>query len=179
MKLSLIHYARKKIIYTALAIFTFTFLPLQLVAQNGNNSHSVNIDVNARVIESINLTTIRDMRFGDVQPGQEEIDISPANDATAGKMVATGTPESRIRVSFLREWELVNDRGGESLTFFYRVAGNTTDDQGTAEQLQTDNRDLYFNEDGEFYFWIGGRVDITNASPGNYEGEFTIEIEYI
>lgn len=160
-------------------ISVFSLLPLHLIAQNGNNSHSVNIEVNARVIESINMTTIRDMRFGNVQPGQKEVTISPVNDPTAGKMVASGIPEAQIRVSFLREWELTNDRGGESLTFFYTVAGNTTDDQSTAELLQTDNRDLYFNSDGEFYFWIGGHVDISNASPGNYEGEFTIEIEYI
>lgn len=169
----------KETFYFLTVISVLALLPLQLVAQNGNNSHSVDIEVSARVIDSINMTTIRDMRFGDVQPGQEEIDISPVNDPTAGKMVATGMPEARIRVSFLREWELTNDRDGESLTFFYRVAGNTADDQGTAELLQTDNRDLYFNADGEFYFWIGGRVNITNASPGTYEGEFTIEIEYI
>lgn len=169
----------KKTFLFLAAIFFYGLFPFQLIAQSGNNSHSVDINVNAQVIETINMTTIRDMRFGDVQPGQQEINISPVNDPNAGKMIASGTPEARIRVSFLQEWELSNDRGGESLTFFYRVAGNTSDDQSTAELLQTDNRDLYFNSDGEFYFWIGGRVDITNASPGNYEGEFTIEIEYI
>lgn len=169
----------KKAFLILAVVFFYGLFPFQLKAQNGNDSHSVSIDVNARVIESINVTTIRDMHFGDVQPGQKVINISPVNDPTAGKMVATGTPKTRIRVSFLQEWELTNDRGGQSLTFFYRVAGNTSDNQNTAELLQTDNRDLYFNADGEFYFWIGGRVDITNALPGNYEGEFTIEIEYI
>lgn len=156
------------------------FIPFHSIAQNGESkSSSVSINVNARVIESINMTTIRDMRFGKVQPGQEEIDISPLNNSNAGKMVATGRAEARISVSFIREWQLTNDRGGTPLTFFYRVSGNTVDEQSTAELLETDNRNLQFNSEGEFYFWIGGHVDITNASPGNYEGQFTIEIEYI
>lgn len=149
-------------------------------AQNQDGqSKSVSINVNARVIESINMTTIRNMRFGQVQPGQQQVNISPIKDPTAGKMEASGIPNARIRVSFLRQWQLTNDRGGKPLTFFYRIAGNTVDDQATAELLQTDNRDLRFNSEGKFYFWIGGHVDISDASPGNYEGEFTIEIEYI
>lgn len=157
-------------------------IPLQMVGQdqNSSNGDSDRITVNARVVaEGIEMTTIRDMRFGKVQPGQQEISISPLRDPNAGKMVASGIPDERIRVSFLREWQLTNDQGGEPLTFSYRVAGNSIDDQNTSELLETNNRNLRFNSEGEFYFWIGGRVNISNASPGNYEGEFTIEIEYI
>lgn len=164
----------------ALTLLFMGLIPTRSSAQSGNgNSSSVSISVNARVIDSINLTTIRNMQFDKVQPGQKELNISPIKDPNAGKMVANGIPNARIRVSFLREWQLTNDRGGTPLYFSYRVAGNEVDDQPTAELLEPENRDLSFNSEGKFYFWIGGHVNISNASPGNYQGEFTIQIEYI
>lgn len=144
-----------------------------------SQSNSVSVEVSAQVLDSIELTTLRNMTFENIQPSQNEINISPIQDANAGKMVASGIPNTRIRIQFMREWQLTNSRGGTPLTFYYQVAGNEIDEQSTAELLQTDNRNLEFNNEGEFYFWIGGSVDISEADPGNYEGEFTIEIEYI
>lgn len=157
------------------AAITFIGTPIYTHAQ----SRSVSIDVSARVVDTIELTTIRNMSFEDIQPSQSELSISPVQDANAGKMVASGIPNARMRVQFLREWQLTNSRGGPPLTFFYQLAGNSVDEQSTAELLQTDNRNLEFNSDGEYYFWIGGTVNISEAEPGSYEGEFTIEIEYI
>jgi len=147
-----------------------------LFAQRTN---SMSVNVTATVMNDIELTTIRNMQFGAVQPGQRNLSIDPVLDPEAGKMIATGIPNSMVRVSFIREWELTNDQNNQTLTFSYQVAGNSEDNQNTAELLRTDNRGLTFNEDGEYYFWIGGSVTVTNAVPGNYEGEFTIEIEYM
>ncbi len=142
------------------------------------SSDSINIRVAANVIKSIELVTIRNMRVDNVQPGQKEIALSPVTDSGAGKMIARGTPGAQIRVSYFEEWQLNNGRSS-SLTFRYRLAGNAENKQNTAELLLPDNRGLRFNKDGEFFFWVGGRVNIENAQPGTYEGEFTIEIEYI
>lgn len=174
-------YAIKKISPLLLiTIFFLGYIPLSSVAQNNDQqSRSVNISVNATVIGSIELTTIRNMQFGRVQPGQQIVDISPTQDAEAGKMVASGIPNSKIRISYNSEWELTNTQSSEPITFNYRVAGSETDDQDTAELLEIENRDLNFNSDGNYYFWIGGSTNISNVQPGNYEGEFTIEIEYI
>jgi hypothetical protein len=38
---------------------------------------------------------------------------------------------------------------------------------------------VQFNEKGEYYLWLGGKVDLSKARPGSYDGEFTIQIEYI
>lgn len=140
---------------------------------------SVNINVNARVIESIELITLKNMEFGQVQPGNKIMYISPIEDETAGKMVARGIPNARIEVSYFQDWELTSDRSDKKLQFYYEVAGNTKDNQETAELLLADNRELQLNEDGEYFFWIGGRTNVMEAEPGNYEGEFTIEIEYM
>jgi len=147
--------------------------------QGDGSSSSVSINVSARVISSIDLITLRNIRFQEVQPGQKQITINPVNDANAGKMKASGRAEAPIKVSYFKQWQLTRTDGPGKLTFFYQVSGSTEDDQSTSELLKNDNRDLHFNNDGDFYFWIGGHVDITEAQPGNYEGDFTIEIEYI
>lgn len=162
---------------TILAInFIFSSLTADLAyAQKGSYS----IGVTARVVESLEMVTLRDMSFGPVQPGQQQIVIDPLADSETGKMVAVGIPNSRIRVGFVRERILTSANGNETLTFTYEIAGNNQDDQSSAELLQTDNRNLDLNSEGEYYFWIGGQVDIQDAQPGKYDGDFTIEVEYI
>lgn len=166
---------------TSLLLILFgSFSALPLYAQgNGNAKESVSISASATVQGNIEMTTLRNMDFEDIQPSQNEITIEPVQDPQAGKMVASGVANERIRVQFIREWELTSNEGGQPITFTYNIAGNSTDDQSTAEILDTDNRDLEFNSEGEYYFWIGGNANIGEAEPGNYEGEFTIEIEYI
>ena len=145
----------------------------------GQNSSSFDIRVTANVVKTIEITTIRNMDFGQIQPGQQQLYISAVRDPEAGKLMASGNPNASIRLTFNRTWQLTSDRGGEPLVFTYEVAGNTEDQQSTAELLQTDNRGLQFNNDGEYFIWIGGQVEVQNAQPGNYLGEFTVEIEYM
>lgn len=146
-------------------------------AQQSNNK--VSISVSAKVISSIEMITIQSMDLSNAKPQNNRITINPQTNANAAKMVATGTPNANIRISFLRQRELTRQNGSETLLFNYRVAGNAKDDQSTAEILNRENRDFKFNDKGQFYLWIGGNVDISTAVPGNYQGEFTIDIEYI
>ncbi len=148
-------------------------------ATEENQSTNYTIGVSARVIETMEMVTIRDMQFGQVQPGQQEISIDPLADSESGKMIALGQSNAQIRVSFVRERTLTHVNGMSTLTFYYEIAGNDEDDQSSAELLQTENRNLNLNSKGEYYFWIGGNINIQNAQPGNYNGEFTIEVEYI
>lgn len=138
----------------------------------------IDISVNAEVIRSLEMNTVRDINFSPVQPSQQQINIDPQTDSNTGKMVAIGDPNAPIRVSFVPKRILTNDNGS-TLVFTYSIAGNTRDDQSTAEILQPDNRNLSLNSDGRYYLWIGGNVAVENAEPGNYNGDFTIEVEYI
>ncbi|MDZ7657749.1 DUF4402 domain-containing protein [Fodinibius sp.] len=163
------------LIFTAVS---FTTLTAAAQDQNGGSSR-ISISASAQVVESIEMVTLRDISFSPVQPSQQTITIDPLSDTNTGKMVALGNADSQIRVSFVRERTLTHDSGTNSLTFTYEIAGNDEDDQSSAEILQTDNRDLTLNGNGEYYFWIGGQVNVENAKPGNYNGDFTIEVEYI
>ncbi|PAU93295.1 hypothetical protein CK503_12800 [Aliifodinibius salipaludis] len=163
-----------------LLFVTLLLVPMgSLLAQQNENGTDVNINVSAQVISSIEMITINSMNLSEVEPENNRISINPQNSTNAGKMIAIGNPNSEIRISYLEQRELTQPQRSETLIFNYEVAGNTEDDQSSAKILDRENRDFEFNEDGRFYLWIGGNVDISTASPGNYQGEFTIDIEYI
>ncbi len=157
--------------------------PVLLQAQNQqDNRTSISISASAIVVGSdIELVTISDMGILDASRLQEgmEVYINPVFDAEAGIMRASGAANAEIRVSYLAEMEVTRREGPGSLFFVYEVSGYPGQNQRESELLTETERELRFNEDGVFYFWIGGRVDLSNAQPGNYDGEFTIEIEYI
>lgn len=162
---------------------TILFSVLMLTSAFAQNDAEVNIsahvNVSANVIQSIELITVQSMQFGNTQPGQREIYVNPVNNLNAGFMIAVGTPEAEFRLNYLPERELTQIDGEGTLTFTYEISGNDTEDQATSELLEVDNRNIRFNEEGRYYIWVGGRVNLQNANPGNYEGDFTIEIDYI
>ncbi|MEX0719360.1 MAG: DUF4402 domain-containing protein [Balneolaceae bacterium] len=167
--------------YILLAVFFFYTTSPLLLAQNQRDKHvfSASIDVRATIIPSIELITVNSMTFGNLQPGQKEIYVNPINSLNAGFMIAVGMPETEFRLLYLPERELTQTNGNNTLTFKYEISGNSEENQSTSELLELDNRNIKFNEEGRYYVWIGGRVNIENAQPGNYEGDFTIEIDYI
>lgn len=162
-----------------LTVFIALFTLGTAFAQNGNQEISARVNVSAEVIQSIELITVQSMQFGNSQPGQREIYVNPVNSLNAGYMIAVGTPEAEFRLYYLPERELTQVDGDGSLTFEYEISGNDIEDQSTSELLELDNRNIRFNRNGRYYIWVGGRVNLENANPGNYEGDFTIEIDYI
>lgn len=160
-----------------------TLLSMAVLGQNQNNrATSISITASAEVLSAdIELITISDMGLLEARRLQDgdEIYINPVFDPEAGIMLASGQPGAQIRVSYLAEMEVSRREGPGTLFFVYEVSGFPGNNQRESELLNVIERELRFNENGEFYFWIGGRVDLSNAIPGNYDGEFTIEIEYI
>lgn len=137
------------------------------------------INIEANIVQSIQLITVKSMSFGSVEPGQEEVYVNPVNDVNAGYMIAIGTPGSEFRLDYFQQRTLYHTAGGNDLSFEYEISANEIEDQASSELLEFNDRNLTFNEEGIFHIWVGGRVNITNAEPGNYEGDFTIEIDYI
>lgn len=162
-----------------IAFFTLGTALGQNTATSNGNSISAEVNVSAQVIPSIELITVNSMRFGNAQPGQRAIHVNPVNSLNAGYMIAVGTPGAEFRLFYLPERELTQIDGDGSLTFEYEISGNDVEEQATSELLELDNRNIRFNSEGRYYIWVGGRVNLENASPGNYEGDFTIEIDYI
>jgi hypothetical protein len=155
---------------------------LLVLATNVNTSQAqsdFSINVSSRVISNVELITLQPITPSDADAIDNIITIDPTNSANAGKMMAIGTPNSEVQITYIRQLVMSNSQTGNTITFNYSVAGNSLDDQTSAELLNRDNKGLQFNSEGRFYFWIGGHVDITTADPGNYVGEFTLDIEYL
>ncbi len=157
-----------------------SFTPEIAVAQNGQRTdNNVTVSVSTSIRSSVELITISNMNFGRVNLDANELRLDPRTDAGAGVMKATGRPNAAIRVSFLEQRELIRIGGGSTINFTYTVSGAPTDNQLTSEILSRENRTLAMSRTGEFYFWIGGFANINNIQFGAYQGEFTIEIEYL
>lgn len=162
----------------AYVLTLFFVLSVPALAQE-INSFSGRVIVSAKVIQSIELITINTMTFGNTQPGQKEIVVNPVTDPNAGYMIANGTPNTEFRLDYLPVRNLTNTDGVSFLTFEYLISANDIEDQASSELLEDENRTIKFNSNGIYHIWVGGRVNLENARPGNYEGDFTIEIEYI
>lgn len=158
------------------------FLVLGPATAHGQNyaptefSLNVSAEVQSTAIELITLQT---MDFSGMGAEQRQLQVNPMTSERAGKMVALGDPNSSFRISFLQTREFTNLNGTGVILIEYRVAGYSMDEQENAEELEVESRELIFNDEGEFYFWVGGQVNLQRATPGSYEGEFTLEIEYL
>lgn len=164
-------------------LFFLLLLPLATIAQTQDeNGTSVNITASATVVSNgIEMETISDigvLRASQLQDGDEVV-INPVFDSEAGIMRARGQPNAEIRVSYLSEMEVARREGGGVIVFNYLVSGYPDFNQEASELLNLLEYQVRFNDEGEYYFWIGGEIDLSDALPGNYDGEFTIEIEYM
>ena len=155
-------------------LFFFILFPLFTKAQTNGK-----INISATVTSSIELITINPIILENTQPGQLSININPINDLNSGHMIALGTPEAEFRLDYELEKKLERMEGSGYLIFRYELSGNTIDDQSSSDIIQYENRSFNFNNEGRFYIWLGGTLNLENAQPGNYEGDFSIEIDYI
>jgi hypothetical protein len=157
-------------------LITMCLVSTGLYAQVNNQ---FNISVRASINSTLETITIQTIDFQDVERDNSIINIDPVLSPRAGKIIIRGSANSEFRLDYIRERDLSNIDGTGTISFIYFIAGNRIDEQDTAELLDQDVRDLTFNEDGEFYIWVGGNVDLSNVEPGSYEGDFTVEVEYI
>jgi len=142
---------------------------------------SVSIKAQATVIDKaeIELVTIK---YLDIDAGMAVngiINVSAKRDGQAGVMMVKGRPDASFRISFAPVVQIQNSAGKGSLTLKYEMYGYSSDNQAASEPIDAAARTLKINSDGQYYFWLGGIIDISKARPGKYEGEFTLEIEYI
>ena len=159
-----------------LILLLLSCLPALALAQDNG---AVSINVTAVVNGVVETITIQTIDFQGIEREGSLINIDPVTSPRAGKMIARGAPNADFQIDYIRQRELTNTDGTGVLMFNYQISGNTIDEQDTSEVLDQEIRDLTFNADGEYFIWVGGLVDVSEAQPGSYEGEFTIEIEYI
>jgi len=170
------HRTMKAVIRTIFALCMFLIFQPGIHAQS-----SVNIRASATVVEAtgIQLIPLNDMIIDESYAVNGIIDISPITGEQAGKILVKGKIDALIRLSYLAQQPIVNTSGPGMILCTYVVSGFQSDNQHASQLLDAVEHVPQFNEKGEYYLWVGGRIDLNNARPGNYEGEFIFEIEYI
>lgn len=165
----------KRILFFCLLLATAS----NLSAQDSKNNISTRVNITATVEQSIELITVQNIRLSGIEPINNQFYISPTISSNAGYMIANGNPNAEIRITFQSNQILNQINGDGIIRVNYQLSGNDIEEQLTSEILETQNRSFNFNSEGEFFIWVGGRVFIEQAKPGSYEGDFTIEIDYI
>lgn len=159
----------------------FSFVLSLLFFSNLHSQEAVSITASATVLEvsEIELVTIKDMTVDATFAENGIVTISPVTDMNAGELLVKGQANAQMRITAPNQSVLVNTNGQGTLIFYYDISGFWSDNKQASEILNAPDRILQFNEEGRYYLWVGGRVDISTARPGNYDGEFILEIEYI
>jgi len=141
------------------------------------NSASIHVNVNATVVESIEMVTISDFNIGPVQPSQKEINIDPKDDGGAALLMFSGTPNRQIRVTYTAQVQMTKP-GSPSLTAYYSLSGFKKNEQSSSEIFQENPATVTLSNEGVYYVWVGCRLNIEKATSGAYDGDCAIEVEY-
>jgi len=168
-------------IYLKACVFIVSFLSLLSFEAHSQSATYFNIRASATVIDvaEIETITLRHMDIDLARAVEGIIHIPAISDPAVGVMLVKGKPNTYARVTFIPIIELENLTGYGVLLFNYEVNGYKQNNQSASEPLDASERMIRFSAQGEYYLWIGGTLDIRNAHPGSYEGEFTLEIEYM
>lgn len=97
----------------------------------------------------------------------------------SGYIVAKGEPYASFRLSFSQNIILRNPEDGNLVTVEYLISSNDFDEQASSSYVKEITPEFTLNENGEFHFWIGGRISLTDLTEGLYEGEFLLDLEYL
>jgi hypothetical protein len=134
--------------------------------------------------ENIIFDTIYEVHFEQEFVGDNAIVVDPITDIAnpesgSGYVVAKGQPNAEFQLNFSRQIVMRHSNGTSVLVVNYLLSSNNIDEQENSVYVQEVSPRFRLNSDGEYHFWIGGQVNITDAEEGEYFGEFILEVEYI
>ncbi len=166
-------------------LFTFILsigLTWKGVAQNNDLIRKANLTVRASAIVNDNLRMLTIRNIDLIAPAVEEdrILVSPLTSPYAGLFKIIGNPRARIRITFLQRETLVetNDEIGK-VQAEYNLSAAFEDLQNQSTLLDVGEVNVNLSEKGILFVWLGADLDLSDAVPGIYQSEFTVELEYI
>ena len=174
-----------------ISLMVFFLAPLDgLYAQSsGPNMRSASISVTGTVVEptdteAILLEPVYSPSFVMRSYDEQEMRIDPVADEAgstggAGLIIAQGLPSRKFRVVVPRVSQMTNSETNSSLEIRLVVSHNSAPEQSSSDYLRETVKEFTLNDDGEYFFWIGGSIDISDVEDGAYEGQFLLELEYL
>jgi hypothetical protein len=172
---------RKTVFNILLLIFMIANLTLTSINASGQSSDMIEagIKVSAEVMADIDLLTMRNLIFPDIYEDDDEIFVSPILSENAGMMKVKGIPNARFRINYLNKVKLVSENDEGFIFVEYFVSGFSDENQYASGIIDAVDAELTLNENGEFFFWIGAKIDFSQTITGQFLGQFTIELEYM
>ncbi len=159
--------------------FAWVGCVFNLIAQPAISSYTIRAQAMVVDKAEIEMVTIKNLEIDESMAQNGIINVSAQKDPKAGMAMLLGKSGAHFRVQFNPKRVIVNTMGEGALVINYKLFGFHTNLQFASEPIDAAENILIISNKGEYYFWIGGIIDISKASPGNYQGEFTIEIEYL
>ena len=145
-------------------------------------SDSGSIEVKARALAPVSLEVIDDrIDFGLVNPGQTIAVVNPTSSEEAAVLRVSGTPGFGIRIDFPEEVILapVHFPSAAPLLMKTLLSGRRTNGQSGSTNLNGPPARASLSQTGEYFIWAGGQIeDLDSLQTGDYEGFFTITVEY-
>ncbi len=148
-------------------------------------SDGVSIRVTATVVDaesvSLDIVTLQNMvlRPEDLLEGQNDIFVSPIMGVNAGLMLLKGNPNAGVNIHYEPEEFIYTRSGDDYISINYLMSGNGVRNQQASKLFETADVFIELNDEGEYFLWIGGLINICNASAGMYSGDFVFEISYL
>jgi len=152
------------------------------VAQTIDNTTKATLSVRATatVTDNLQMLTIRNIDLIAPAAEQNTIMISPIQSPYAGLLKIIGNPNARIRITFLqRETLRESTEGIGEVKTEYNLSAAFEDLQIQSTLLDVGEANVSLSGKGLLFIWLGANLDLSLASPGIYQSEFTIELEYI
>lgn len=137
-------------------------------------------------VQQITLEVIAEANLVPSAPGQTRIEVDPTRvpitydleQPGSGYVVAKGEPSTTFVLSFPRSVDLTHVVDGSILQVSYLIAHSAINQPMSADLVREVTQEFRLNDIGEYHFWFGGSVDVSNATGGQYDGDFFMEVSY-
>ena len=171
-----------KHIFTILGFLVYASMSI-IAQETDSNVASIQVRgsvVNPIVLEELTSELIQNPIFMPDSPEQQIIVVDPVTGGgSAGFMVVRGTPGITFTFQVPNTMRLINSSDGSSFEIEISLSYNDLQDQSSSQLLREQMAEFSLNESGEMYFWIGGTMDVSNLTSGEYSGELIFELEYL
>jgi hypothetical protein len=173
----------KYIIFSGFLMVFCCFDMIQAQEVEAENTASIQVRgsvINTVEMEELTSELIQNPVFIPDSPEQQTIVIDPVTSVgVAGYMIVRGSAGYSFNFQVPKTMRLINGDDGSSFEITISLSYNSAEDQASSTLLREQMADLTLNDSGQLYFWIGGIMDLSALSSGEYTGELIFEISYI
>lgn len=158
------------------------FLLLAFGLSFGQNSTTdqtnVSVSISATVMDQIQMITLSDIDVGTVIPSEGILRLDPRQDQGAGLVKVLGRKNSSVQITYSNQVEMSNIASNTTLLVNYSLGGYRENDQTASEVYTTNPVAVNLNGEGEYFLWIGCSFSLKDLVPGQYDGDFVLEVDY-